>query len=379
MPIEAVILNATLALGLVGCASALVFAKAAGHRFHSFVLLAIGALMLAAAVLGWHADITWNPSSLIYLAVAPLSIRLDALSSIFVGLLAVITIAVALFSPGYLQHLNEKVNWKGYWIQLFLFIIGMLGTILSANAISFLMFWEIFALSSALLIVTDLSSHASRRAAFIYLGATRIATAFLMAGFLWLYSLFHTWTFSQWDFSGHASHGAALLILIGLCIKAGIWPFHGWLPYAHPAAPSPVSALMSGVMIKIPLYAMIRLFVLGGLGVPFLSFLMLALGLISAFWGVLLALLQHDLKTLLAYHSIENVGLILIAISLALIGIHLNLPLVATISLAGAIFHCVNHGLFKSLLFLGAGTIDSRAHTRDLELLGGLARGMPGR
>jgi hydrogenase-4 component B len=377
MPIAAAILNATVALGLISCASTLVFAKKLSHRYHSIVLLAVGLAMLSAAVIGWHTDVTWNAPAPIYLAVAPLGNRVDALSSIFIGLLAVITIAVSLFSPGYLQHLGAKVNWKGYWIQLFLFIIGMLGAILAANAISFLLFWEVFALSSTMLIVTDLSSKASRQAAFIYLGTTRIATAFLMAGFLWLYALFHTWTFSQWHFSGHSTDGAAFLILIGLCIKAGIWPFHGWLPYAHPAAPSPVSALMSGVMIKIPLYAMIRLFVLGGLGSPHLSYLMLALGLISAFWGVLCALIQHDLKTLLAYHSIENVGLILIGISLALVGLHLNLPLVATISLAGAIFHCVNHGLFKSLLFLGAGVIDSRAHTRDLELLGGLARGMP--
>ncbi len=127
-------------------------------------------------------------------------------------------------------------------------------------------------------------------------------------------------------------------------------------------------------MIKVSLYAMIRLFILGGLGSPLLSYLMLALGLVSAFWGVLCALMQHDLKTLLAYHSIENVGLILIGISLVLIGIHLNLPLVATISPAGAIFHCVNHGLFKSLLFLGAGVIDSRAHTRDLRPVGRVSK-----
>ena len=333
--------------------------------------------MLIAAVLGWRTDVTWTASLPIYLAVAPLSTHLDALSSIFIGLLAVITISISTFSPGYLQHHNQETNWNCYWIELFLFIIGMMGVILAANALSFMIFWETMALSSAFLIVTDLSSYESRKAAFIYLGATRIATALLMTGFLWMHSLCNSWNFAQWHFVAGSTTVPALLILIAFCIKGGIWPFHVWLPYAHPAAPSPVSALMSGVMIKVALYALIRVLVMGGLCSVNLSCLMLALGVISAFWGVLGALMQHDLKTLLAYHSIENVGLILIAISLALISNLLHLPVVAGMCLAAAIFHCVNHGLFKSLLFLGAGTVDTRAHSRDLELLGGLAKSMP--
>ncbi len=209
MPTAAAILNATVAAGLISSAATLVFAKPLSHRYQSIVLAALGLAMLAASIIGWHSDVTWSAPAPIYLAVAKLSSRLDPLSSIFVGLLAIITIAVALFSPGYLRHLTANVNWKGYWIQLFLFIIGLLGVILAANAISFSLFWELFALSSALLIATDLSSKASRRAVFIYLGTTRIATTFLMAGFLWMYALFHTWTFSQWHFLGPPTEGAA--------------------------------------------------------------------------------------------------------------------------------------------------------------------------
>jgi hydrogenase-4 component B len=378
MPPVSSLLTGTIAFWLVSCLVVIWVGKNVRHKYPSLALL-LGALaMIVASVLGWGTDITWNAAAPVYLAVAPLSSRLDSLSSIFIGLLAIITISISLFSPGYLQHLGKDVDPASYWVQLFLFVIGMLGMILAANALSFLLAWEIVSLASLLLIATNLSSHESRTAAFIYLVATRIATAFLMAGFLWLYSISHSWNFLDWRYySGQATDIPALLILIALCIKSGIWPFHGWLPYAHPTSPSPVSALMSGVMIKLSLYAIVRMLVMNDLGSPWLGYIMLALGMISTFWGVLYALMQHDLKRLLAYHSIENVGLILSAIGMALISHRLHQPLLADLSLAAAIYHCVNHGLFKSLLFLGAGSIDSRARTRDLDVLGGLGKIMP--
>ncbi len=249
----------------------------------------------------------------------------------------------------------------------------------AANAPTFLLNWELMAISSALLIATNLASQESRRAAFIYLGATRIATAFLMAGFFGMYMLTSSWDFSKWRFDNEATLVPALLLLAAFCIKGGIWPFHEWLPYAHPSAPAPVSALMSGVMIKVAIYAMIRFFVMGGANSPYLIYLMLTLGMITAFWGILCALMQDDLKCLLAYSSIENAGLILIAISLALLG--------ASITLAGRSGHRLDSGnlpyfqprpLQIAFTFLGAGTVDCRIHTRDLELMGGLGKKMPG-
>jgi len=374
------LVTATVLLWLV-CSATMAalafFGKKINHLVPSTVLFAGGLTMLLAAMFGWQINYLWDAPWPIYLAVAPLSSHLDALSSIFIGLLAVVVISVSLFSPGYLEHLSHKINNGCYWVELFLFIIGMLGLILAANAVTFLVFWELIALSSVLLVVSDLSNRQARVAAFIYLGATRIATGFLMAGFLWMHSLCQSWSFSDWHFDQHATLIPAVLIVIGLCIKAGIWPFHDWLPYAHPAAPAPVSALMSGVMIKVSLYALIRLLVMGGLVSPWVSYMMLAMGLISLFWGILWALVQKDLKSLLAYCSIENAGLILVCISLAIICHGINMPEIGALFLAAAIFHCVNHGLFKSLLFLGAGAIDCRAHTRDLELLGGLAGKLP--
>jgi hydrogenase-4 component B len=377
MPHAASLLTGTSLFWLLTCLLITIFGKNGKHNWPSGLLFLGSLVVLLAAALGWSGDVTWDAPQPIYLAVAPLSLRLDSLASIFIGLLAIISISISFFSPGYLVHLDKQINTRVYWVELFLFVIGMLGLILAANALTFLVFWEWVALTSVLLVAANLSSHESRTAAFIYLGATRIATGLLMAGFLWMHTIFNSWDFTDWHLGGHQTLIPALMILIGLCIKAGIWPFHDWLHHAHPAAPSPVSALMSGIMIKISLYAIIRIFVMNGAGSPGLSYLMLFLGIISAFWGILHALLQDDLKCLLAYSSIENVGLILLGIGLSLICNRLHMPVLAGLSLAAAIFHSVNHGLFKSLLFLGAGAVDTGAHSRKLEVLGGLGKKMP--
>ncbi|MGE0082628.1 MAG: proton-conducting transporter membrane subunit, partial [Thiohalomonadaceae bacterium] len=182
----------------------------------------------------------------------------------------------------------------------------------------------------------------------------------------------------DWHLHGMTALAPALLILLGLLTKAGSWPFHLWLPIAHPAAPAPVSAIMSGVMIKTAIYAIIRLLVVGDhLTAPYLGALILILGAISAFWGVLFALLQHDLKRLLAYHSVENIGIILMAVGIAILGRDLALPLLAQLGVAAALFHTLNHAIFKSLLFLGCGAVDAQTHVRDIEHLGGLLHRMP--
>ncbi|MBI4532517.1 MAG: hypothetical protein HY711_01110 [Candidatus Melainabacteria bacterium] len=258
-----------------------------------------------------------------------------------------------------------------------MFMISMAQVVLSANALTFLVFWELMSLSSAALVACDPSNKQAPRAALIYLGATRIATSALAGAFLWLYSLTASWDFSAWTMSTPAFAGPACLVFFGLAIKAGVWPFHLWLPYAHPAAPSPVSALMSGVMIKVAIYALIRLIVFGGTDFETLAYVVCFLGTVSTFWGVLFALIQHDLKRLLAYHSIENIGLIVMGIGLCLYGMHTHLPGLVAVGLAAAIFHSVNHGLFKSLLFLGAGAVDCQVGTRDLGHLGGLVGKMP--
>jgi hydrogenase-4 component B len=313
----------------------------------------------------------------LFLSVVPLQLLSDPLSRWFLGIIGFIGLVVAVFSPGYLHHLRGRVALGYVWAALAVLLASMSVVVLAANAVTFLVAWEVMALSSFALVAADHQQRSVRQAALVYLGATRVGTAFLMGGFLWTHYLTGSWEFSRWTLSGDQAVGPALLIFIGLATKAGCWPFHLWLPIAHPAAPAPVSALMSGVMIKTAVYALVRLFADGPIHVPALGPALLVLGGVSAFWGVLFALLQQDLKRLLAYSSVENVGIILMGVGLAITGRALKLPLLFELGLAAALFHTLSHAVFKSLLFLGAGAVDARAHTRNLEHLGGLVHRMP--
>jgi hydrogenase-4 component B len=312
-----------------------------------------------------------------FLGVAPLRFVCDPLSRWFLGIIGVVGAAVSVFSPGYLHHLRHRVALGFVWAALAALLASMTLVVLAANAVVFLVAWELMALSSFALVAADHEQHTVRHAALVYIGATRVGTAFLMAGFLWAHHLTGSWAFGDWSLTGSQALGPALLIFGGLATKAGCWPFHLWLPIAHPAAPAPVSAVMSGVMIKTAIYAMARLLTPGHLYAPAVGPLIVVLGAVSAFWGVLFALLQHDLKRLLAYHSVENIGIILMGLGLSLVARQAQLPLLEQVGLAAALFHTLNHALFKSLLFLGAGVVDARAHTRDLEHLGGLIHRMP--
>lgn len=340
------------------------------------VLTALGSLLLLlAACCGNH--ILTIPLPL-FLGNAPIALTADPLSRWFLAMIGILGFATALFAPGYMLHLRHRISLGFVWAALALLLISMAGVVLAANALVFLVAWEVMALSSFALVAADHEQHAIRRAALIYLGATRVGTAFLMGGFLWAHHLTGSWAFADWHMAGAAALLPAVLIFIGLATKAGCWPFHLWLPIAHPAAPAPVSAIMSGVMIKTAIYAMLRLFVVDAhLAHPALGPLILILGSISAVWGLLFALLQHDLKRLLAYSSVENIGIMLMGIGVALIGAHYRLAVVAQLGLAATLLHAMNHALFKGLLFLGTGAIDAQTHQRDAERLGGLIHRMP--
>jgi len=307
----------------------------------------------------------------------PLQFQLDALSSVFLALLALVSIAISLFSTGYLRHLGRSIHLGHYWLWFCFFLVSMALVIVSSDAITFFVCWEVMSVSSGLLVATEYTKHKVQRAALIYLGSTRIAGVFLAGGFLWMHALTNSWRFVDWRFDLPESYIPASLILLGFLIKAGSWPFHIWLPYAHPAAPTTVSALMSGVMIKIALYGAIRVLVLGQLNCLAIILGILFLGTVSMFWGVLFALVQTDIKRILAYSSVENIGIVLIGISVCMLARISDLPEIAAIALAAAVFHSFAHGLFKSLLFLGAGTINTVTQTRDLSQLGGLAKNLP--
>ena len=340
--------------------------------------LATGALLiLAISIFTIAVPSQWHLGSPFGFGNVPIAFRADALNSWFLALLSLVSISVAIFAPAYLKTHSEHLHSRLFWFCLSLFILSLLGVFLADNVLTLLVFWELMSFTSGALVVSDTSSRKAQKAAIIYFGATRMATSLLGAGFLWLFSITHSWSLSEMHFRLPEMLGPAILITLGCCIKAGVWPFHIWLPYAHPCAPAPVSALMSGIMIKVPIYLLCRL-VLGASGdlLP-LAILLFVLGVISSFWGAIFAVVQSEYKQLLAYSSVENIGLIITALAVACLGLSLNLPQLEALGLIAALLHAFNHGLFKSLLFLSAGTIDSSTHMLNLEQLGGLHNRLP--
>jgi hydrogenase-4 component B len=266
--------------------------------------------------------------------------------------------------------------------MLNLFLLSMSLVPLAGNALTFLVMWEGMALTSYFLVMTEHHERETVQAGTWYLGMTQLSTAFLLGAFL-LLSAGGAGDFAELRAAAPGLDPAArglvfVLALVGFGVKAGLVPLHVWLPRAHPAAPSHVSALMSGVMIKLGVYGVLRvgLDILGG-GPAWWGGLVLAVGAVSALLGVLYALMEHDLKRLLAYHSVENVGIIMIGVGAGLLFQSYGLGDLAVLAFVGGLYHTVNHASFKALLFLGAGAVLHAAHTRNMEELGGLVRSMP--
>jgi hydrogenase-4 component B len=305
-------------------------------------------------------------------------IRFGPLSDLILAVIAFTGLAGSPYMRGYMAHMAARVDMRLFWIAYSWLMMSMAMVVLAANVQTFLVAWEVMSISSFLLVATDSEPQRTRRAALIYLAATRIGTALLAGGFLWAHAITGSWTFAEWHLAGVTALGPGLLVLFGLGIKAGMWPFHLWLPIAHPAAPAPVSAVMSGVMVKIAVAVIVRLFVTEPAFVhPAFGYLLATLGAVGAAWGILFAIVQHDIKRMLALHTVENIGLILGALGGCLVAKSFGLVWAAQLALAGALLHVVNHAVFKYLLFLGAGAVDSAAGTHDLGVLGGLGRRMP--
>jgi hydrogenase-4 component B len=371
-----IVLGSGLGAWALGSLTALFSGVKADHRFFSSVLLIGSALILGALLLIAGESISLTILSPIYFGLAPFAIRLDPLAGLFLTLLGVVVLAVAIYSPGYLIHFRERIHSGIYWSCMFVFLLSMAFVILSSNAICFFIFWEIMSLSSVALVASDHIRQRAQRAALIYLGACTVSGALLLGSFLCYHQLFNSWDFAAWH-NDSSTLVPSVLLLLGIAVKAGLWPFHIWMPYAQSEAPTPVAAIMSGVMNKGAIYATIRLLLLNCEDGMVLGYLALFLGTISTVWGVLFALMERDLKRLLAYSTVENIGLIFIALALAFLTKHNGPPGLASLALAGALLTCINHSMFKTLLFLGAGSVDVAANTRDLSLLGGIGRRMP--
>src|SRR5437016_732563 len=301
----------------------------------------------------------------------------DPLGAAFALIINVATTLVSGYAIGYGAHAREPQRVVPFYPA---FIAGMNLVLLSRDAFSFLVGWEFMSLASWALVASDHASAENRRAALVYLIMATAGALTLLFAFGLLAGPAGGYGFAEMR---HAAHVAAaplvlVLALIGAGSKAGLVPLHAWLPLAHPAAPSHVSALMSGVMTKVAVYGFIRIvFDLAGPPSWWWSLPVLVVAGITTLLGVLYALMEHDLKRLLAYHTVENIGIIFIGLGLALAFEASGLKAAAALSLTAAIFHVFNHSLFKSLLFLGSGAVLHATGERDMERLGGLIHRMP--
>jgi len=304
----------------------------------------------------------------------------DLLALFFIVVIALVCAPSAVFSIGYLRVEYSKRRSVIATALLVLFVLSMCMLVTAGNLFSFLVFWELMSLTSYFLVVFDYTRDKSVRAGTIYLIITHIGTASLMAAFFILYT--HTGSFDFLAVKQAAATMPAqmrntvfLLLLFGFATKAGMVPVHIWLPYAHPQAPSHISSIMSGVMIKTAIYGMIRFFlVLLGTGPAWWRVLILALAAVSCLVGVIYALMDHDIKRLLAYHSVENIGIILLGIGAAMFFTTKSLALPALLDMCSGLYHLVNHALFKGLLFLCAGSVVKATGMRDMEKMGALLR-----
>jgi hydrogenase-4 component B len=311
------------------------------------------------------------------------SFNYDALSGFFNLILAILAAAVAVYSFSYLKTFEGKRNlgFFGFLFHLLLLCITIVFT--AANAFFFLIGWEIMALVAYGLVTFYHEDRETQRAGLLYIVMAHMDAGCLLLGFALLMHVSGSADFASFrtaavHLSSTQQSAAFVLFFLGFGIKAGVIPFHIWLPAAHPVAPSNISALLSGIVIKTGIYGMARIF-LDGLGVlpSWAGLLVLVVGVASAVLGVLYALMEHDLKRLLAYHSIENIGIILIGLGAALVFRVAGHPQLAAVALIAALLHTLNHAIFKCLLFLGAGSVLHSTGTRNMERLGGLIRPMP--
>jgi hydrogenase-4 component B len=385
------LLHGSLLLFLCGVVAGMILRRRERlANFASFGLAAAGSTLLG--ICSWvtlvrpgarieaAASVELWPSLVPYLRF---SVKLDGLSAFFCLVLAIVGLALSIYSLGYARGFygRKPVGFLAGFYNLLLLATQLV--FLADNAFFFLTAWEIMALTAYCLVSFEHEQAPTRRAGVLYFIMSHVGTGCLVLAFLLLFQASGNYDFGGFHLLGekmsNPARGATfLLFLVGFGVKAGVVPLHIWLPAAHPVAPSNVSALLSGVLIKTGIYGLTRAF-FDFLGAPPLwwGVTVLSIGTVSALVGVLYALMQHDLKTLLAYHSIENIGIILMGLGAALIFSHTGHPVLSGLALVAGLYHTLNHAVFKALLFLGAGAVLHSAHTRDMEQMGGLIKRMP--
>src|SRR5208283_1675461 len=362
---------------LFGAAGSLVIPRK--PKEYIFVLPAIGALNLIISGLYLCSGMDMRIASMPISPTFEFVFVGDPVSGFFVTVISILVLPVSIYSIGYIKNISNKGS-MGFLYNLI--ILSMYAVVLSGNIITFLISWETMSVVSYFLVTFDRDAK-SARAGLQYAVMTHIGTAFIIALFLILYK-----NTGQMDFSSIKTLATKLSVdiksivfifsVIGFGMKAGIIPLHTWLPKAHPSAPSNISALMSGVMIKTGIYGFVRVSMdVMGQGPDWWGITIIIIGAVSSILGVLYALMEHDMKRLLAYHSVENIGIILLGIGASMMFRSNGLYSLASIALIAGLYHVLNHAVFKGLLFLGAGSVMHAAHTKNMEDMGGLIKTMP--
>ncbi|HLN21919.1 MAG TPA: proton-conducting transporter membrane subunit [Bacteroidales bacterium] len=310
-------------------------------------------------------------------------LKIDPLSAWFILVISFTMITGAVYGLNYMKaYIERESEITLHCISYVLVNYSLIGVCLVNNSFVFLLLWEILALSVFMLVIFDGKNPEVIKAGINYLVQSHISIVLLMAGFLYYAIKTGSYNFSaitQYSANQSSLAGTALFLLFfaGFALKAGFIPFHTWLPLAHPAAPSHVSGIMSGVVIKIGIFGILKMLLLMRIDYAVAGYFILFISIISGIYGVMLAIVQHDLKRLLAYHSIENIGIIGIGIGVGCIGLGFTNKWMAILGFSGALLHTLNHSLFKSLLFYSAGNVLQATHTVNIERLGGLIKRMP--
>ena len=309
-----------------------------------------------------------------------ISLQIDQLSAWFILIINFTSITGVIYGIGYLKkYENTPQKLTLHWILFVIFHLSMVWVCMVQHSLIFLVAWEVMSLSSMLLVIFDHHKPKTLKAGINYLVQMHISVTLLTVGFIWVYAETGSFSFSAFEtfFGVNSNLWLFLIFFVGFGIKAGFVPLHTWLPYAHPAAPSHVSGVMSGVIVKLGIYGIFR--VISFLVADFLLLgeIVLTVSLLTGVYGILNAAIHRDFKQMLVYCTIENIGIVGMGIGLGLMGMGNGSTLLYYLGFGGALLHVLNHSLFKSLLFYSAGSVYQQTHTRDMNKLGGLIKKMP--
>lgn len=312
--------------------------------------------------------------------IGDIAIRIDALSAWFILIINFTSLTGVFYGIGYLKSYdNPAPKLTLHWSLFILFHLSMVWVCMLQNGFAFILAWEIMSLTSMLLVIFDHNNAQTLKAGINYLVQMHISVVLLTIGFIWVYSSTGSFSFEaiRSFFQSNNNIWLFLVFFVGFGLKAGFIPFHSWLPHAHPAAPSHISGVMSGVIVKLGIYGIFRIITFLNSDFILLGEIILSLSVLTGIYGILNASVHRDFKRMLAYCTIENIGIIGIGIGIGLIGIGNASPVMYFLGFGGALLHVLNHSLFKSLLFYSAGSVFQQTHTRNMEHLGGLIKSMP--